>query len=79
MAIKKPSKPKFKALPKAPKTNASTESWKAYENKIKAIEIENNKKIAEYKKKMNEYENEMKKRENIKNKAAKAKSKLSGF
>lgn len=79
MALKKPSKPKFKKLPKQPKAGASTESWKAYENKVKQIESENDKLIADYRKKQKEYENEIKKRESIKNKAIKAKAKLNGI
>lgn len=79
MAISKPKKPKLKSIPGAPKKTASMESWKAYENKVKQIESDNDKKISEYKKKLSAYESEMKKRESIKNKASKAKSKLSGF
>lgn len=79
MALKKPQKPKFKAFPKQPKGSASTEAWKNYENKVKAVESENDKKISEYKKKMSAYQAEIKKRESIKEKATKAKSKLSGI
>lgn len=79
MSLQKPSKPKLKKYPKQPKTSASTEAWKNYENKTKAIELENDKKIAEYKKKQNAYEAELKKRESIKNKVMKAKAKLSGI
>lgn len=79
MALKKPSKPKFKKLPKQPKASASTDAWKSYENKVKAIEAENDKKISEYKKQKSAYEAELKKRESIKNKANKAKAKLSGI
>lgn len=79
MSLTKPQKPNFKKYPKQPKAGASTEAWKNYESKIKAIEAENDKKIAEYKKKVAAYEAEVKKRESIKNKALKAKSKLSGI
>lgn len=79
MAIKKPSKPKFVKLPKQPKSNASAEAWKSYDNKVKAVEAENDKRISEYKKKVSEYEAEIKKRDAIRSRAAKAKSKLSGF
>lgn len=79
MSIKKPAKPKFKKLPKAPKASASTEAWKRYENRLKSIEAENDKKIAEYKKKKSAYGNEMKQRERIKEKSEKIRSKLSGI
>lgn len=77
--IKKPSKPKFKKYPKMPKASASPEAWKNYENRAKAIDVENNKKIAEYKKKLAAYESAMKKKESVKAFVAKAKAKLSGF
>lgn len=79
MALKKPAKPKLVKLPKQPKASASAEAWRNYDNKIKAVEAENDKRIADYKKKLTAYESELKKREAIRTKAAKAKSKLSGF
>lgn len=79
MALKKPSKPKFKKLPKQPKASASKEVWKNYENRVKAINAENDKKISEYKKAVTEYEAEQKKRDNIKAMVAKSKAKLSGL
>lgn len=79
MAIRKPSKPKFAKLPKQPKANASAETWKNYDNKVKAVEAENDKRIAEYKRQVSKYEAELKQRDAIKSRAAKAKSKLSGF
>ena len=48
--MKAPKKPKYKALPKAPKMSASKDAWKSYESKVKAITAENQKKKAEYEK-----------------------------
>lgn len=79
MAMKKPSKPKFKKLPKQPKASASKETWKNYENRVKAVTAENDKLIADYKRKVNEYESEIKKRDSIKAMAARSKAKLSGL
>ena len=79
MALKKPSKPKLKKYPKTPRETASIEVWKNYDAKTKAIDTENNKKVAEYKKKLTAYENEVKQRKAIKERAAKAKQKLAGF
>lgn len=79
MAMKKPAKPKFKKLPKQPRAAASKETWKTYENRVKAINAENDKLISEYKRKMSEYESELKKRENIKAMVARSKAKLSGL
>lgn len=77
--LKKPSKPKLAKMPKQPKASASAEAWKNYDNKVKATEAENDKRIADYRKKLKAYDDEIKKREAIKDRAAKAKSKLSGF
>ena len=77
--MKKPSKPALKKYPKEPKKSASIEVWKNYDARVKAIDAENIKKMAEYKKKLNAYEGELKQREAIKQRAAKAKQKLSGF
>lgn len=77
--IKKPAKPKLKKYPKQPKASASTEAWKNYDAKVKAIDAENNKKVSEYKKKCSAYDAEMKQRQAIKDRAAKAKQKLAGF
>lgn len=79
MALKKPSKPKLVKMPKAPKQSASAEAWRTYDNKLKAAEAENDKRIADYKKKLKAYEDEIKKRDAIRAKAVKVKSKLSGF
>lgn len=79
MALKKPSKPKFKKMPKQPKASASKEAWKTYENRVKAVNAENDKLISDYKKAVNEYEAEQKKRDSIKAMVAKSKAKLSGL
>lgn len=79
MATKKPSKPKLKKTPKQPKASASLETWNNYYSRVKAIDNENVKKIAEYKKKESAYNAEQKKKESIKNAAQKAKARLSGF
>jgi hypothetical protein len=79
MALKKPAKPKLKKYPKQPKSSASMDAWKNYDAKVKAIDADNNKRVAEYKKRVTAYNNEMKQREAIKNRAAKAKEKLAGF
>ena len=50
--MKKPVKPKFKAMPKAPKMSASKDAWKNYETKVKAITAENQKIKSEYAKKI---------------------------
>lgn len=72
-ALKKPTRPKFKALPKAPKMTASKEVWAAYQKKVTAISAENQKLKAEYEKKVKAFENEIKQREKIKEKARNAK------
>lgn len=74
--MKAPKKPKFKALPKAPKMSASKEAWRNYEQKLKAVSAENAKKKAEYDRELKAYESEMKSRASIKEKAAKAKAKF---
>lgn len=79
MAQQKPKKPALKRVPKAPKASASAETWRNYENRLKAVEAENDKKISDYKKKVASYEAEQKRREVIKEKAAKARAKLSGL
>jgi hypothetical protein len=79
MAIKKPAKPKFKKLPKQPKASASPEAWRNYENRVKAVNAENDKKVADYKKAVSAYEAEQRKRDSIKNMVAKSKAKLSGL
>lgn len=70
--MKKPVKPKFKAMPKAPKMSASKDAWKNYETKVKAITAENQKIKSEYEKKLKAFDAEMKARERIKEKAKNA-------
>lgn len=79
MILKKPKLPKFRKYPKQPKASASTETWKSYDNKCKAIKSENDKKAADYKKKLSAYEAELRNREAIKTRAAKAKASLQGL
>lgn len=74
--MKAPRKPKYAALPKAPKMNASDNSWKNYNARLDKVNAENMKKKAAYEKELRAYESEMKKREAIKEKAVKAKAKL---
>lgn len=75
-SLRKPTRPTFKAMPKAPKMSASDESWKNYEKRVMAVIAENQKRKNEYEKKLRAYEASIKLRENIKAKAAKAKMKL---
>lgn len=69
--MKAPKKPKYKALPKAPKMSASDNSWKSYDSRLKAVQAENAKLKSEYEKKLKAYEAEIKRREAIKAKAQK--------
>lgn len=73
MALKRPKKPKYKAMPKAPKMSASDDSWKAYAKKSDAVVAENRKRKSEYDKKVKAYEASVKMRESIKKKAKDAK------
>lgn len=74
--LRKPKRPSYKALPKAPKMSASAESWKRYEAKLKAVNAENQKKKAEYEKAVKAYETAIKNREKIKDIAKNANAKL---
>jgi hypothetical protein len=60
MALTKPKKPKFKAMPKAPKMTASDDAWKNYSKKADAVIAENRKRKAEYEKKVKELARKMK-------------------
>lgn len=73
---KKIKKPRYKALPKAPKASASVETWRRYEQKVNAVVSENLKKKAEYDKKVAAQKNVAKIKDDIKNKIANAKSKV---
>jgi len=75
-ALKKPSKPRYKAMPKAPKMTSSKESWANYEAKVKKIIAENDKLKSAFEKAVKAYEQEKKNRERIKEKANAAKSKI---
>lgn len=77
--MKTPKKPKFNALPKAPKMTASDATWDNYRKRVDEVKKVNDKKKAEYLKKKSAYEAELKKRQQIKDKAAKVKSSLSGI
>lgn len=74
--VHKPRKPKFKAMPKAPKMTASAESWKRYNEKVSQVISENQKLNATFEKEKKAYETEMKNREKIKERARVAKSKM---
>ena len=71
--LKKPTKPRYKAMPKAPKMNANREAWTNYNRKVTEIQTVNNKLKAEYEKALKAYDAEMKQREKIKEKARNAK------
>ena len=74
MALTRPKKPKFKALPKAPKMTASEDAWKNYSKRADAVIAENRKRQSEYEKKVKAYEYAIKMRETIKNKLRNAKT-----
>lgn len=76
MSFAKPKKPKYKAMPKAPKMSASLETWRRYESRVKAVIGENNKRKAEYAKKLQAYESAIKMRESIKAMARNAKTRF---
>lgn len=70
---KKVKKPKYKALPKAPKMSASIEAWRRYEQRVKAVTAENLKKKAEYEKVQREKQAIKQFKEKIKERARAAK------
>lgn len=76
MSFSKPKRPKYKALPKAPKMKASIEVWKRYEQRLSEVMKENLKRKAAYEAALRTYESQIKQRESIKAKARAAKSKL---
>lgn len=76
--MKTPKKPKFKALPKAPKATASAQSWENYRRNLDEVKKVNDRKMAEYKKQKAAYDAEQKKHQALKDKAAKMRSELSG-
>lgn len=71
--LRKPVKPKFKAMPKAPKMTASKEAWANYNKKVSAVTAENQKLKSDFEKRLKAYETEIKQREKIKEKARNAK------
>jgi hypothetical protein len=64
-AVKKPSKPKLKSMPKKPAISASITVIENYEKKAAAVEAENKKKNAAYTKKVKAYEAVQKKKKSI--------------
>lgn len=76
MAKGKIKRPRYKALPKAPKMSASLDVWKRYERRVTQIMSENLKKKAEYDKIINAIKSINKQKESIKNKVSTAKAKL---
>lgn len=74
--MKSPKKPKYKAMPKAPKMSASKDAWRNYNEKVKAVTAENAKRKAEYERQLKAYNAEIKMRQTIKDNAAKAKAKF---
>lgn len=77
--MKTPKKPKFKALPKAPKATASDQSWENYRRKLDEVKKANDVLASKYKKEKKAYDDQVKKRQAIKNKAAKMRSDLAGL
>lgn len=73
---KKIKKPRYKALPKAPKTTASLETWRNYERKVNEVVSANMNLKAEYEKKLNALKQIEKMKSDIKNKIASLKSKV---
>lgn len=76
--MKTPKKPKFKALPKAPKATASDQSWENYTRKLDEVKKANDVLLAKYKKEKAAYDAAVKKRQAIKDKAAKMRAALAG-
>lgn len=75
-SLRKPSRPRYKAMPKAPKMTASDESWKAFEKRVQAVIAENQKRKSDYEKKQKAYDASIKLRNDIKAKMRAAKAKL---
>lgn len=64
-AVKKPTKPKLKSMPKKPAVSASITVIENYEKKAKGVEAENKKKMDIYNKKLKAYEAVQKKKKSI--------------
>lgn len=75
-SLRKPSRPRYKAMPKAPKMTASDESWKAFEKRVQAVIAENQKRKSDYEKKLKAYDASIKLRNDIKAKMRAAKAKI---
>ena len=75
-SLRKPSRPRYKAMPKAPKMTASDESWKAFEKRVQAVIAENQKRKSDFEKKLKAYDASIKLRNDIKAKMRAAKAKL---
>lgn len=76
--MKTPKKPKFKALPKAPKATASDSAWANYRRKLDEVKKVNDTLLSKYKKEKAAFDAEQKKRQALKDKAAKMRSDLAG-
>lgn len=72
--MKKPRKPSLKKLPKRPKANASLETWEKYNNRVAAIQKENQKSMSDYDKELKRFESDKKKRADIQRKTQGAKA-----
>lgn len=75
-SLRKPKRPKYKALPKAPKMSASVETWKRYETRLKSVMGENLKRKNAYESAFKSFNAAVKMRERIKEIAKTAKSRL---
>lgn len=75
-SLRKPSRPRYKAMPQAPKMTASDEIWKAFEKRVQAVIAENQKRKSDYEKKLKAYDASIKLRNDIKAKMRAAKAKL---
>lgn len=73
---KAPKKPKFRAMPKAPKMSASIETWKRYEQRVKDVIAVNQMKLSEWNKKRKAHEDAKRERERIKAAARAAAARL---
>lgn len=71
-------RPKYRAMPKAPKMSASLDVWQRYAKKVDEIYKENLKRKTEYDRKRKAYEDARKQRERIKQTAEAKKSRLKG-
>lgn len=70
---KKPSKPKFKALPKRPKSSATAEAWKKYEDKLKEVQDENCERNKQYEKDLKDWDRVVEFKKDLQSRTAGAK------